>query len=114
MIELRTLGVVDLPAPDGRELFAMHNELHPAIRLWLLARVSLRLGDVAGRGELSRMAVQDNPMVRSLDVETRAEVPRGGKAGPGGGCTPSRCLRRGGLRRPRGGIARSQSAHPMS
>jgi tetratricopeptide (TPR) repeat protein len=59
-------------------VFAMHNELHPAIRLWLLTRLSLRLGDVPGArrwsDELSRVTGRDTPMVRSLDVETRAEV----------------------------------------
>ncbi|HEY1335163.1 MAG TPA: BTAD domain-containing putative transcriptional regulator, partial [Myxococcaceae bacterium] len=61
-------------------VFAMHNDLHPAIRLWLLTRLSLRLGDVTAalrwQEALSRTAAQDNPMVRSLDVETRAEVAR--------------------------------------
>jgi serine/threonine-protein kinase len=61
-------------------VFAMHNDLHPAIRAWLLGRLSLRLDDVPGaRGwsdELSRMAERGEPMLRSLDVELRAEVAR--------------------------------------
>jgi serine/threonine-protein kinase len=59
-------------------VFAMHNDLHPAIRAWLLGRVSLGLDDVPGAGrwsgELARMAEQDNPMIRSLEAEMRAEV----------------------------------------
>ena len=70
----------EVVAPSVFLVFAMHNDLHPAIRLWLLTRLSLRLDDVPGArrwsGELSRMAAQDNPMVRSLDAETRAEVAR--------------------------------------
>jgi hypothetical protein len=70
----------EVVAPSVFLVFAMHNDLHPAIRLWLLTRLSLRLDDAPGArrwsGELSRMAAQDNPMIRSLDAETRAEVAR--------------------------------------
>jgi hypothetical protein len=58
----------------------MHNDLHPAIRAWLLGRLDLRLGDVAGaRGRLpllARPAGADDPMVRSLEAELRAEIAR--------------------------------------
>jgi tetratricopeptide (TPR) repeat protein len=66
--------------PSAFIVFEMHNELHPAIRAWLLGRIALRLGDPAGAhrwsAELARMALGNNAMIRSLDVEMRAEIAR--------------------------------------
>jgi hypothetical protein len=66
--------------PSEFVVFAMHNELHPAIRAWLLGRLDLRLGDVSSARrraeELSSLAGADNAMVRSLETEMRAEVAR--------------------------------------
>jgi len=68
--------------PSMFVIFAMHNELHPSIRAWLLGRLDLRLGDVAaarGRaGELSRLAATGDAdaMVRSLEAELGAEIAR--------------------------------------
>ncbi|MEZ0333245.1 MAG: hypothetical protein ACAI18_04490, partial [Gemmatimonadales bacterium] len=61
-------------------VFAMHNELHPAIRAWLLGRLSLGLSDVTSAtrwlGELSRLASAGNAMIGSLETELRAEIAR--------------------------------------
>jgi DNA-binding SARP family transcriptional activator len=66
--------------PSAFIVFEMHNELHPAIRAWLLGRIALRLGDAPGArrwsAELARMQVGGNTMIRSLDVEMRAELAR--------------------------------------
>ncbi len=61
-------------------VFAMHNDLHPAIRAWLLGRLNLALGDLPSARrwseELVRMAGDGNLMVRSLETELRAEIAR--------------------------------------
>ncbi|MBA3555834.1 MAG: hypothetical protein H0W29_13890, partial [Gemmatimonadales bacterium] len=66
--------------PSMFVVFAMHNELHPSIRAWLLGRLDLRLGDIAaarGRaGELSRLSAAGDVLVRSLEAELWAEIAR--------------------------------------
>ncbi len=61
-------------------VFAMHNELHPAIRAWLLGRLDVRLGDIGAARvwarELERRAADGDALVRSLEAELRAEVAR--------------------------------------
>ncbi len=66
-------------------VFAMHNELHPAIRAYLLGMVDLRLGDVAaaagGARALEEMAAAEGGLVGSLGAELKARVARAeGKA----------------------------------
>jgi hypothetical protein len=66
----------------------MHNELHPAIRAWLLGRLDLRLGDApaaSGRAdELTRMAGAGESLVRSLETELRAGIAQAeGRVGDG-------------------------------
>ncbi len=70
-------------------MFAMHNDLHPAIRAWLLGLLELRLGDPAGARQLGRASFRAwLGTGRGDDAELRAETaggdrPRGGEAGRG-------------------------------
>lgn len=61
-------------------IFAMHNELHPALRAYLLGLLSLRLGDVhsAARECLALSELEDSQagLVPSLGVELRATIAR--------------------------------------
>ncbi|HYN22338.1 MAG TPA: BTAD domain-containing putative transcriptional regulator, partial [Thermoanaerobaculia bacterium] len=61
-------------------IFAMHNDLHPAIQAYLLGLVSLRLGDMAAAGEqavvLSGLEDSSGGLVPSLGVELRAAMAR--------------------------------------
>jgi tetratricopeptide (TPR) repeat protein len=61
-------------------IFAMHNDLHPALRVYLLGLMSLRLGDkqsaTARSVELSEMEDAQPGLVPSLGVELRAAIAR--------------------------------------
>ena len=61
-------------------IFAMHNELHPAIRASLLGRISLLLGDTAAArahsAELSGMATGDGALPDCLAAELDAAIAR--------------------------------------
>ena len=67
-------------APSSFLIFAMHNDLHPAIRLYLLGLVSARLGDLAGAAarsaELARGAPGDGGLADCLAAELAATVAR--------------------------------------
>jgi DNA-binding SARP family transcriptional activator len=67
------------PAPSSFVIFAMHQELHPAIRLYLLGLLELKLGDVsaaAGRVEALAELEAHGPLVRNLTVELDAALAR--------------------------------------
>jgi hypothetical protein len=69
-------------------IFAMHNDLHPAIRAYLLGLVNLRLGDLAAAAEqvviLSGLEDSSGGLVPSLGVELRAALARAeGRAAAG-------------------------------
>ncbi|MEP6687563.1 MAG: BTAD domain-containing putative transcriptional regulator [Gemmatimonadales bacterium] len=58
-------------------IFAMHNDLHPAIRAYLLGLLELRLGDLsaaAGRLEALAELEASGPLVRNLTVELDAAL----------------------------------------
>jgi len=61
-------------------VFAMHNELHPALRAYLLGLLSLRSGDLASANAQSRALgeLEDSQggLVPSLSVELRAAIAR--------------------------------------
>jgi len=60
-------------------IFAMHNELHPAIRFYLLGLLELRLGrlsDAAERLEALAELEAGGPLVRNLTVELDAALAR--------------------------------------
>jgi hypothetical protein len=61
-------------------VFAMHNDLHPAIRAWLLGRLDLRLGDLAAARRrcdgLPAPTGENEALLRSLAAELRAEIAR--------------------------------------
>ena len=61
-------------------IFAMHNDLHPALRVYLLGLLSLRLGDkqsaTAHSVALSEMEDAQSGLVPSLGVELRAAIAR--------------------------------------
>jgi len=63
--------------PSTFVIFAMHNYLHPAIRLYLLGLLELRLGDLAAAAErLEALAELEagGPLVRNLTVELDAAL----------------------------------------
>jgi tetratricopeptide (TPR) repeat protein len=66
--------------PSSFVLFAMHNHLHPAIRLWLLGLLDLRLGGSAAAlrraGELHQLPPDDDGLIRGMEAELRAGVAR--------------------------------------
>ncbi len=68
------------PAEAGTSaflIFAMHNDLHPAIRAYLLGLLELRLGDLAAAAErLEALAELEasGPLVRNLTVELDAAL----------------------------------------
>ena len=69
-------------------IFAMHNDLHPAIQAYLLGLVNLRLGDKAAAAEqalvLSGLEDSAGGLVPSLGVELRAAMARAeGRSGEG-------------------------------
>ena len=64
-------------APSGFSVFAIHEELHPAIRLYLLGLLELRLGDLASAAErLEALAELESgrPLARNLTVELDAAL----------------------------------------
>jgi len=66
-------------APSSFLIFAMHNELHPAIRFYLLGLLELRLGDLPAAAErLEALAELEagGPLVRNLTVELDAALAR--------------------------------------
>jgi hypothetical protein len=72
--------------PSSFLIFAMHNDLHPTIRLYLLGLIAVRLGDVAGAGEhsveLARMATGEGGLPDCLSAELDATIARAaGKTG---------------------------------
>jgi serine/threonine-protein kinase len=67
------------PAPSSFVIFAMHQELHPAIRLYLLGLLELKLGGLsaaAQRVEALAELEADGPLVRNLTVELDAALAR--------------------------------------
>jgi DNA-binding SARP family transcriptional activator/tetratricopeptide (TPR) repeat protein len=68
------------PAEAGSSaflIFAMHNDLHPALRVYLLGLLELRLGDLAAAAEwLEALADLEasGPLVRNLTVELDAAL----------------------------------------
>ena len=65
--------------PSSFVIFAMHQELHPAIRIYLLGLLELKLGDVsaaAARVEALAELEADGPLVRNLTVELDAALAR--------------------------------------
>jgi DNA-binding SARP family transcriptional activator len=63
--------------PSGFSVFAIHEELHPAIRLYLLGLLELRLGDLASAAErLEALAELESgrPLARNLIVELDAAL----------------------------------------
>jgi DNA-binding SARP family transcriptional activator len=61
-------------------IFAMHNDLHPAIRVYLLGLLEVRLADLAGAAarlaELGALQAEPTGLTRSLEVELRAAIAR--------------------------------------
>jgi DNA-binding SARP family transcriptional activator/TolB-like protein len=61
-------------------IFAMHNDLHPALQAYLLGLLEVRLGDLAGAAgrlaELSALQPELTGLARSLEVELRAAIAR--------------------------------------
>ena len=75
-------------APSSFMIFAMHNDLHPAIRAWLLGLLELRLGDTerAARwgDELAGQEKTGGGLARNLLAELRAAIARAeGRPGEG-------------------------------
>jgi tetratricopeptide (TPR) repeat protein len=71
------------PAEAGSSaflIFAMHNDLHPAIRAYLLGLLDVRLGDLPGAAirlaELGALQPELTGLARSLEVELRATIAR--------------------------------------
>ena len=67
-------------APSSFLIFAMHNDLHPAIREYLLGLIAVRLGDTtearARAGGLARMAPGDGGLADCLSAELAAQLAR--------------------------------------
>jgi DNA-binding SARP family transcriptional activator len=61
-------------------VFAMHNDLHPSIRAYLIGLISVRLGDSsaakASSGELARLATGDGGLADCLGAELDAAIAR--------------------------------------
>ncbi len=61
-------------------IFAMHNDLHPAIRAYLLGLLEVRLGDLGGAAsrlaDLGARQPEPTGLARSLEVELRAAIAR--------------------------------------
>ena len=73
-------------APSTFLIFAMHNDLHPTIREYLLGLIAVRLGDVAAAGthsaELARMVTTEGGLGDCLSAELDASIARAeGKTG---------------------------------
>jgi DNA-binding SARP family transcriptional activator len=72
--------------PSSFLIFAMHNDLHPTIREYLLGLIAVRLGDVAAAGinsaGLARMAPGEGGLTDCLSAELDATIARAaGKTG---------------------------------
>jgi DNA-binding SARP family transcriptional activator len=72
--------------PSTFLIFAMHNDLHPTIREYLLGLLAVRLGDLAGAGthsaELARIAPGEGGLTDCLSTELDATIARAaGKTG---------------------------------
>ncbi len=67
-------------APSSFLIFAMHNDLHPGIRAWLLGLLDLRLGDSDGAvrraEELAGIEKERGGLMRNLLAELRAAIAR--------------------------------------
>jgi hypothetical protein len=67
-------------APSMFLIFAMHNDLHPALRAYLLGLIDLRLGDVASAMEWAEALVSlpgsQEGLTASLVVELQAAIAR--------------------------------------
>ena len=67
-------------APSSFAIFAIHNDLHSAIRLWLLGLLDLRLGERGAAPEradaLAALPADDAGLVRGMAAELRAGVLR--------------------------------------
>jgi serine/threonine-protein kinase len=66
-------------APSMFVIFAMHNDLHPAIRTYLLGLLEVRLGELASAAaRLETLAELEagGPLVRNLTVELDAAIAR--------------------------------------
>jgi DNA-binding SARP family transcriptional activator len=67
-------------APSLFLIFAMHNDLHPALRAYLLGLLEVRLGNLAGAAvrlaELDALQPELTGLAGSLDVELRATIAR--------------------------------------
>jgi tetratricopeptide (TPR) repeat protein len=67
-------------APSMFVVFAMHNDLHPALRVYLLGLIDLRLGDVASATRqaesLGTLVGQTEGLAASLLVELQAAIAR--------------------------------------
>jgi tetratricopeptide (TPR) repeat protein len=67
-------------APSNFLIFAMHNDLHPALRTCLLGLLDVRLGDLASAAvrlaDLGALPPDPTGLTRSLDVELRATIAR--------------------------------------
>jgi DNA-binding SARP family transcriptional activator len=67
-------------APSMFVIFAMHNDLHPALRAYLLGLLDVRLGNLGGAAdrlaELGAFQPEPAGLVRSLEVELRATIAR--------------------------------------
>jgi hypothetical protein len=61
-------------------IFAMHNDLHPTIRAYLMGLISVRLGDSSGAqassAELARMVMGDGGLTDCLAAELDAAIAR--------------------------------------
>jgi hypothetical protein len=84
-LERWDIGTIE---PSMFLIFAMHNDLHPAIRAYLLGLLEVRLGNLAGAAarvaELGAAQPEPTGLARSLEVELRATVARAeGRAGEG-------------------------------
>jgi serine/threonine-protein kinase len=65
------------PAPSSFVIFAMHQELHPAIRFYLLGLLELKLGDLSAAAERVEALAEleaHGPLVRNLTVELDAAL----------------------------------------
>ncbi|MEO7986823.1 MAG: BTAD domain-containing putative transcriptional regulator [Gemmatimonadales bacterium] len=68
------------PPPSNFLIFAMHNDLHPGIRAWLLGLLEVRLGDVERAGgwaeELALLEQVGGGLLRNMLAELRATIAR--------------------------------------
>jgi tetratricopeptide (TPR) repeat protein len=83
--ELAAWDAADTP-PSSFLIFAMHNDLHPAIREYLLGLITVRLGDIertrVHAADLARIAPGNGGLADCLSAELAAHVARGeGKPG---------------------------------